>query len=127
MDVNAAFPSKYLRAADLGDAQPVVTISRVVVEAVGRDQEQKPVVYFDGKAKGVVLNKTNARAIAAVVGSSETDDWQGWQVQLYVATVEFSGESMEAIRIRAPRQGRSTPPPPPPPPASDVVDSDIPF
>jgi len=130
MDINGAFPSKYLKASDIAAAQPVVQIDRVVVEQVGREQEHKPVVYFVGKSKGVVLNKTNARAIAQIAGSSETDDWAGTSVQLYVAQVEFSGESMEAIRIRAPRAAQPkrqpTPPTPPPPPAAEDAD-DCPF
>jgi len=32
MNVNQAFPSKYLRPADVGDGQPVVTIERVEIE-----------------------------------------------------------------------------------------------
>jgi hypothetical protein len=127
VNIDNAFPSKYLRAADLGDAQPVVTIARVAVEAVGREQEQKPVVYFVDKAKGVVLNKTNSRAIAQIAGSSETDDWGGTQVQLYVATVEYSGESMEAIRIRAPKTTAKPRPAPVVAPPSDIPTDDIPF
>lgn len=130
MNIDTAFPSKYLRAADLGDVQPIVTIARVTVEAVGREQEQKPIVYFVGKSKGVVLNKTNSRAIAQIAGSSETDDWEGTQIQLYVATVEFSGESMEAIRVRAPKQAKAKPAPKPEPvePVDDMAGEDnIPF
>lgn len=127
MNIDQSFPSKYLKASDIGDAQPVVQIARVTVEAVGREQEQKPILYFVGKSKGVVLNKTNARAIAQIAGSNETDDWTGITVQLYVAQVEFSGESMEAIRIRAPKQRAATPVAPKPAPISEADDDSIPF
>lgn len=127
MNIDQSFPSKYLKASDIGDAQPVVQIARVTVEAVGREQEQKPIVYFVGKSKGVVLNKTNARAIAQIAGSNETDDWTGIAVQLYVAQVEFSGESMEAIRIRAPKQRAAAPVAPKPAPISEADEDSIPF
>jgi hypothetical protein len=77
MNIDSAFPSNYLKASDLGDAQPVVTIDRVELEAVGRDKEMKPVLYFRGKEKGIVLNKTNSNKIASLVGSRDTDHWRG--------------------------------------------------
>jgi hypothetical protein len=82
MNIDSAFPSNYLKASDLGDAQPVVTIDRVEVEAVGRDKEMKPVVYFRGKEKGIVLNKTNAKKIADLTGSKDTEDWSGCKVRI---------------------------------------------
>lgn len=102
MNINNAFPSNYLKASDLGENQPVVTIDRVEVEAVGRDKEMKPVVYFIGKQKGIVLNKTNAKKIADIAGSPNTEDWNGVQVKLYATEVEFAGEQVEAIRVKPP-------------------------
>ena len=129
MNINTAFPSAYLKASDLGDAQPVVTIDRVGFEPVGREKEMKPVIYFAGKSKGVVLNKTNAKKIAEIAGSHETEDWSGVQVRLYATEVEFSGEQVEAIRIKAP--GKAAKPAPKPVPVEsdgeDLDDSEIPF
>lgn len=101
MNVNSAFPSKYLKASDLGMAQPVVIIDRVDMEEVGRDKESRPVIYFVGKEKGVVLNKTNSRKIAALVGSDETDEWIGHSVRLYTTETSFNGEQVECIRVKA--------------------------
>lgn len=100
-NINDAFPSNYLKASDLQGAQPVVTIDRVDVEPVGRDKEMKPILYFQGKEKGLVLNKTNARNIANLAGSPNTEDWHGFQIRLYATHVEFAGEQVEAIRIKA--------------------------
>lgn len=129
MNINAAFPSNYLKASDLGESQPVVTIDRVAVEPVGRDKEMKPVVYFAGKTKGIVLNKTNSKKIAEIAGSHETDDWVGVQIKLYATEVEFSGEQVEAIRIKSPKQ--TAKPKPAPKPAeddpADYDDSSVPF
>lgn len=107
MDIYAAFPSRFLKAADLGDAAPIVTIDRVEIQSVGGGQgqtkEDKPVVYFRGKEKGLVLNKVNSKTIAGIASTRETEDWPGVQIQLFVAQVEFAGELMSAIRVQSPR------------------------
>jgi hypothetical protein len=52
-------------------------IKTVVMETLGEDREEKMVVYFVGKQKGLVLNLTNFNTIARICGSDETDDWDG--------------------------------------------------
>ena len=48
MDINAAFPSRWLKAADLKGKKVAVVISGVEMEDVGdKDEGDKPVVYFD--------------------------------------------------------------------------------
>ena len=132
MNINDAFPSHYLKASDLGDAQPVVTIDRVEIEAVGRDKEMKPVVYFQGKEKGIVLNKTNSKKIAQIASSPDTDDWRGVKVILYATETEFGGETVECIRVKQSkgefgRRPQRAEPEPEFVPAVSIDDSDIPF
>lgn len=98
MNINDAFPSKWLKAADLKGGQPTVTVADVRYEDIG-DDGNKPVIYFDGKEKGVVLNKTNATNIAQAYGE-DTDAWRGKKVILFTTWVDFNGKSVEAIRIR---------------------------
>jgi len=98
---DAAFPSKYLKAGDLGESGAVVTISRMAVEPVGQNKEIKPVLYFAGKEKGMVLNKTNAKKIASLVGSADMDDWTGKTIRLYASETEFNGDTVECIRVKA--------------------------
>jgi hypothetical protein len=131
-NINDAFPSNYLKASDIRGSEPVVTIDHVAFEPVGRQKEMKAVVYFKGKEKGVVLNKTNATKITQLSGSPNTEDWDGVRVKLYATETEFGGETVECIRIKpAPpvSQSRQAPPPPPPPDddAVDITDDDIPF
>jgi hypothetical protein len=129
-NINDAFPSNYLKASDLGGNSPVVTIDRVEFEAVGREREMKAVLYFEGKDKGLVLNKTNARNISNLVGSFETDEWSGFRIKLYATNVEFQGETVEAIRIKAaPANGNggARPVPAPTPAIEPLNDDDIPF
>lgn len=97
MNINDAFPSNFLKASDLNGAQPTVTIADVRMEEVGDDQ--KPVVYFDGKSKGIVLNKTNATNIGSAYGPN-TEGWRGQKVVLFTTWVDFNGKSVEAIRMR---------------------------
>jgi hypothetical protein len=135
MNINSAFPSKYLKASDLGGRTVTVTVKDVKMEQVGQSRDIKPVVYFEGKEKGLVLNKTNSNKIANIAGSGETDDWTGTQIQIYPTETEFSGETVDCIRVRPVRGPRqlstaapaepdsfeSADPPPAPPAASRPV------
>lgn len=124
MDINKAFPSQWLTAGDIGDATPIVTISHVEFKEVGQTKDIKPVLFFEGKQKGMVCNKTNAKTIAQISGSQDTDDWAGTRVQMYVAMVSFQGEEVEALRVRLPKTVAAKPKPAP----AEVADEDaIPF
>ncbi|MEN3145738.1 hypothetical protein ABCW43_00325 [Neorhizobium sp. IRAMC:178] len=107
MNINEAFPSKYLKAADI-DGNPTVIIDQIVEEEVGKDKEMRPVLYFQGEDKGIILNKTNATNISKLYGY-ETDDWVGKRVVLGTTYVDFQGQSVEAIRIYPPKQQKAAP------------------
>lgn len=100
MKVSDAYPSEYLKAADLQGRNVPAVISHVEMRDLGDDT--KPVLFFQNKKKGVALNKTNANNIAMAYGD-EMDDWVGKEVILYEAYVDFQGKSVAAIRIRAPQ------------------------
>lgn len=135
MRIDAAFPSTYLKAADLQGRNVTVIISHVRMEDVGDDH--KPVLYFQGKEKGLALNKTNSNNISVLYGY-ETDDWTGKPIELFEAQVDYQGKSVPAIRVRAPRGGTNghAARPAAPPPASHTppqyqtnndLDDSIPF
>jgi hypothetical protein len=88
MRISAAFPSTYLKAADLQGQQVTVKIDRVELDEIGG--EHKPIVYFQGKQRGLVLNKTNANAIAQAYGD-DTDNWHGGDVIMYPTMVDYQG------------------------------------
>lgn len=100
MQISSAFPSNYLKAADLQDRNVRVVMAEVKMEDIGDDR--KPVLYFQGKDKGLVLNKTNANNISVVYGD-DTDGWAGREVVLFPTLVDYQGRSVPAIRIRAPQ------------------------
>lgn len=138
MKISDAFPSTYLKADDLNGSRPVVVIRSIKFENLG--DERKSVLYFEGKDKGLVLNKTNANAITDILGTDETDYWVGARIRLYPIKVDYQGKRVLAIRIEeapvsqaAVRQAKQQPP------AqeydeqgrgnstADLDDSDIPF
>lgn len=99
MKISDAFPSKYLKADDLGGREARVIMDTVTYEKLGDDD--KPILYFKGKEKGVVLNKTNANTISIAYGD-DTDDWAGEEIILFSVMVDFQGKVGPAIRCRAP-------------------------
>ena len=119
MDINAAFPSNWLKSPDLGGRDVTVEMADVRLEEVGQgaDAEELPVLYFQGQTKGLILNKTNARTISGLYGS-ETTGWSGRAVTLYPTTTTYGSETRDCIRIKAPTGpvAPAEPPPPPPPP-----------
>lgn len=108
MKVSEAFPSKYLTAADLQGRNVPVVISNVIVEEL--DGKRKLSIYFQGKQKSFICNKTNANNIAAIYGD-DTDGWIGQEVILFEAMVDYQGKTVPAIRVRAP-QPKDRPRPP---------------
>ena len=100
MRINEAFSGKYFAAADL--EQPlVVVMANVEIQDVGQDApDRKPVVYFHGQGKGLVLNQTNFKTLADLHGA-ESDEWAGKQCELYQTTTEFKGKTVPCVRIRA--------------------------
>lgn len=97
MRTSEAFPSNYLKAADLNGRAVKVTIDSVTVEKIGDDR--KPVLHFVGKDKALVLNKTNSNRIEEATGTDEMDDWEGWTITLYACKVDFQGKRVDAIRV----------------------------
>ena len=65
--ISEAFPSPYLKCADLGGKPWDMKIRAVVMEDLGQgnDKEAKAVVYFESAKKGFVLNRTPAPNVAA--------------------------------------------------------------
>lgn len=108
MQIASAFPSDYLKAADLQGRQVTVAISHVDMKDIGGDM--RPILYFVGKEKGMVLNKTNANQISALFGG-DTDDWQGAEIVLFESMVDFQGKTVPAIRVRAAPRKAAAPKP----------------
>jgi hypothetical protein len=117
------FDSAYVGNWDLQGRDLVVTIARIVpgelAKAGTSKKDKAPIVFFKGKEKGMVLNKTNMKIIGGIVGSFKVKDWLGHAITLYPTTCQFGPNTVDCIRVRpqAPkgRNGKATAPPPPPP------------
>jgi hypothetical protein len=97
MDIRSAFPSKYVKASDLQGKDVRVIIGQVAMEQTQADA--KPVLYFQGREKALVLNLTNANTIADMYGD-DTDNWIGKPITLFATRIDMKGERVDAIRIR---------------------------
>jgi hypothetical protein len=109
---NEAFPSKYLKAADLKGRAVTLEIAAAPEETLtGFDgqSQTKTVVYFAGTKKKLPLNRTNWNAIADVTGEDDSDNWPGHKIELYPATTEMNGKTLPCIRVRTPAV-RAVPP-----------------
>ena len=97
MNTNEMFPSNFIKASDLQGQARRLIMDRVESEEVGEDF--KPILYFRGAKKGLVMNKTNANLIAAAYGP-ETDGWIGKEIELFPTQTEFKGQTVDCLRVR---------------------------
>ena len=100
------FPGKYLKGAELEGKTIIVTIDRIdprqelamKKKGGGVEKEMKPVLYFVGKKKGMVMNKTNGQRIAALYGK-EVKEWIGKSLLLHTEKVKAGGQTHDALRF----------------------------
>ena len=104
MRISEAYPSKYFKAADLGGKERTVKISGCFNEELGQgsDKKTRPVLYFEGHKKGLVINKTNSIAISEIYGD-ETEAWIGRDIVIFSRPVEFQGRTVQGLRVRVPQ------------------------
>ena len=124
-NINDLFPGKYLKAADLKGKAVSVMMLQVQMEKIGNDE--RPVLYFRGADKALVLNKTNGTAIAEAFGD-DTDTWTGKTIEVYPATTEYQGKRVACLRVRTPNsptfpQAEELPPDAEPGPSEDEAQS----
>jgi hypothetical protein len=129
MDMRTIFPSKYLRGEDV-PAPTLFVMGQVIMEAV--QGEAKPVVYFHGHDKGLILNPTNNKKLIEMYGP-ESNAWTGKSIVLFPVMVDVRGEMKLGLRIRLPDPEESvrTPAPyvpqPLPKTREQIEDDEIPF
>jgi hypothetical protein len=98
--------SRYLKAADIAGHSVVFTISGV--EDVQFDKGIKPVLAFEGKKKGLVVNMSNFDILAEAFGGF-TEKWVGRKIVLAVVKVPMKGQSVDSIRVRIPPPAAQAP------------------
>jgi hypothetical protein len=113
MKLSEMFPAKYANGSDLQGKAFTFVIRTVRAEqmtpAPGAQPQQKFVMYLESAQKGVILSRTLAQQIAAVLGD-DTDTWTGKKITLYPQSMTVAGQPRIAIRAKAPINGVSEPP-----------------
>ena len=107
------FSSQYLGAWD-AEAGPltltIASVRAVTLKNRTGEEDEKPAIDFAEKAaRPMVLNKTNARAIAQMYG----DDVQGWigrKITVNRAQVDMAGSTVWALRVQVIVNPIPTPP-----------------
>lgn len=103
--IGEMFPSRYITADELGEKSYNVTIKEIGKESMrpsaGAPEVDKYVIYFNETKRGIVLGKTLATQIVKIIGSDDTDQWVGKQIQIYSEQVKVAGEWKRGIRARA--------------------------
>jgi hypothetical protein len=102
---------RFLKATDLtGDAR--FKIKTVTVETLGPDKDRKLVVWFTNDSRGLVLNKTNIRALTPVLGD-DTRIWEGAVITVFPTTTTLGANTVPCLRVRPPKVSVAAPEPAP--------------
>jgi hypothetical protein len=86
MKISQLYPDKWLAAKHLQGRSVTVAITAATVEQLfnprTKSNEPKFILQFHGKQLRLVLNKTQAHALATITGSDDSDEWKGHLVTL---------------------------------------------
>lgn len=97
--------TEHLGSVDLENLQSpiILKIERAYQKEV-KNQEGKRdntiAVHFEGMPKPMLCNVTNSQAIEKVTGTPYIEEWTGHSVELYIASVNAFGTTVDAIRIK---------------------------
>jgi hypothetical protein len=104
MKLSKMFPRRYATGQDFGGKAFTLTIAKVASEKMrphpNAPEIDKWVIYFKETQKGIVLNRTLAYQIAAILDSDDTDHWAGQKITLYPQPMTVAGKKVDAIRAR---------------------------
>lgn len=103
--VDEMFPKPHISAADLKGRAYQVTIQalnqQMLWDQAAGEEWNKWILLFEEASKYFILNKTNAEAIAEILGSEEANAWIGAQIVIFPTQVQAFGEVVDAVRVRA--------------------------
>jgi hypothetical protein len=124
MDISELNNSRFLSKADVIKEPLVGTIAYVTEKQnvapagqppsmqyvlVCEERGWRPVSGREDTVKPYPLRKTNGNLIAAMFGKTNSEDWEGKQVEFYWnPEIQFKGEITGGIRIRKPAPVNST-------------------
>jgi hypothetical protein len=102
MHVDLMFPSRYLRAVDFEGKPVALTITEVLrdkVQTTNGTKAEKYIIRFRETDKELILNKTNAKAVAKALQEPKAINWPGEKIVLKPAKCEAFGEIVDCIRV----------------------------
>jgi len=104
-NVRLMLQGKWLSQAEV--PHPIVVTIRAITQDAGKSGRDGPdikwIMWFQEMRKGLPLNKTVVKTLAAAFGD-ETDMWIGRKVRMYVdPSVMFAGETVGGIRLQPPK------------------------
>ena len=129
MKATAMIPSKFIKQSDVEPSKAVTIrgVKQVNVAQEDKPEELKYCLFFRELDKPMVLNSTNIQLLTHYLGTDETDDWKGKQVELYNdPTVSYGGKLTGGVRVRLPG-GNQAATKAPVKAAAGIDDDDIPF
>ena len=101
----------YIGAYDFdADEERTLTVKKVMADEVTGDGGKKDscvLVHFKEGGKPMVFNATNCKAISKMAKSTDTDDWKGVAVTIYVKNEKAFGEFVDCLRIKPPSSSAS--------------------
>ena len=105
--VDDMFPKDHIVGTDIGEGKSFAMVIADYEEkkVFNPRKNQTKIVWtlrFKGAKKPLILNKTNAEAVAEITGSRTAADWVGKTVELYSEWVSAFGKQHLVVRLRKP-------------------------
>jgi len=101
MDMEKAIPSPWFSAQDFDGVGKEFTIGQVMMQQV--QAQFKPVMFFHGQEKALIINGSNNKILMALFGK-ESNAWTGNKIVLYsfMAPAQFGNQPQLRLGVRAP-------------------------
>lgn len=100
VDFDQLYPGRFLKSGELLGKKVTVTIDDVSIDELENEKGKKiqGILYLRGKAKQIVLNKTNGLCLKAMFGR-KLGDWIGKRIVIFQGTTKFGPDTVDCIRI----------------------------
>lgn len=94
MDISDQLLSGFIKVADIARGPRRDVVAYATIGRFGKTD-----LEFQGGGT-LSLNQTNLRTIANAWGT-ETNDWIGKELEMYVGKVNYQGQDMDSVMVRA--------------------------
>jgi hypothetical protein len=87
-DYSDRYGGRFMKASHL--AKPIVgKVADIKLEDCGNTEGTKPVLYLEDVERGIVLNATRYTFLTHLIGSANTDDWAGVEIEVRRGQTRF--------------------------------------